>query len=198
MTERKVTPSQTVGPYFKYGLVGEDYGFPGIVGNDLTQGMKKTPDNAIRIEGRVLDGEGQPVNDALIEIWQANGEGRYAHPEDDQDKTLTEGFAGFGRCGTDETGAFSFITIKPGRVPGRGNTLQAPHISVNVLARGVLKRLATRIYFEDEAAANGEDPVLGQVEAERRGTLIATKENGNIYRFDVHIHGDGETVFFDV
>ena len=200
MSERTVTPSQTIGPFFHYGLVGRSYGFPEFVGNDLTEGVSGEDEHKIRIVGRLLDGDGQPINDGLIELWQANPAGRYDHPEDDQDKPLTEGFKGFGRCATAEDGSFSFTTLKPGPVPGLGNTLQAPHICVGIFARGVLKRMVTRIYFEDETGANADDPVLGTIEEDRRPTLIAPREESEIpvYRFDINIQGDAETVFFDV
>jgi len=200
MSERNVSPSQTIGPFFHYGLVGRSYGVSEIVTNDLTEGVTGEDANKIRIVGHVLDGEGKPINDALVELWQANPAGRYAHPEDQQDKPLTEGFKGFGRCATAKDGSFDFITLKPGRVPGLGNTLQAPHICVGIFARGVLKRIVTRIYFEDETAANTDDPVLGTVDEARRPTLIAPREEGDIpvYRFDINVQGDKETVFFDV
>jgi protocatechuate 3,4-dioxygenase alpha subunit len=170
------TPSQTVGPFFNIGLPG-----------DRTEVVAPGTDGAVRIEGVVYDAEG-PVVDALIEIWQAAPSGRYDEP----------GFAGFGRAETDpQDGSYAFTTVKPGRVPGPDGALQAPHILVSVFARGLLKRLATRVYFEDEAEANAADPVLGAVDPGRRDTLVARRE-GNTYRFDVRLQGHGETVFFDV
>jgi len=150
--------------------------------------------DAIRIVGTVLDGEKRPVDDALIELWQANGAGRYAHPEDVREELpLEEGFTGFGRCQTDEAGRFEFVTVKPGPVPG-----QAPHIAVSVFARGVLKRLATRIYFPDEEEANAADPVLSAIDDEDlRSSLVARREDGAL-RFDVRLQGEGQTAFFDV
>jgi len=200
MSERNVSPSQTIGPFFHYALAGRSYGFPELVANDLTAGVNGADEHKIRIVGRLLDGDGAPIKDGLIELWQANPAGRYTHPEDQQDKPLTEGFRGFGRCATAEDGSFSFTTLKPGRVPGLGNTLQAPHICVAVFARGVLKRIVTRIYFEDETAANAEDPVLESIDLARRSTLIAPRKDGDIpvYDFDINIQGDRETVFFDV
>jgi protocatechuate 3,4-dioxygenase, alpha subunit len=200
MADRSVTPSQTIGPFFHYGLTGRNYGVSEIVTNDLTANVDGADEHKIRIVGRLLDGGGTPIDDGLIELWQANPAGRYAHPEDQQDKPLTEGFNGFGRCATAKDGSFSFTTLKPGRVPGRGNTLQAPHICVGVFARGVLKRIITRLYFEDETAANGEDPVLESIDEARRSTLIAPREESDIpvYHFDINIQGDRETVFFDV
>jgi protocatechuate 3,4-dioxygenase, alpha subunit len=182
------TPSQTVGPYFHIGLPYE--GAPELVPPDH-------PD-AIHIVGTVVDGAGETVDDALIEIWQANRAGRYDHPEDPRtDLPLEDGFRGFGRCQTDADGRYRFVTVKPGPVPAPGGGLQAPHIEVSVFARGLLKRLATRLYFPDEASANDADPALSLVEPERRQTLVAVPEDGAL-RFDIHLQGDDETVFFDV
>lgn len=189
------TPSQTLGPYFAYALTPEPYGYPGIAGNRLV-GLD-TPGERITIRGRVFDGNGDPVEDALIEIWQADASGRYA----DAPGGGSADFVGFGRCGTDAEGAFGFETVKPGRVPGAEGGLQAPHIAVIVTARGLLNHLFTRIYFADEQEANVEDPVLALVPAERRGTLVASREEhaaGPVYRFDIHLQGERETVFFDV
>jgi len=185
------TPSQTVGPFFHFSLPHD---------GDEVLVTGKTEGERIMIEGRVLDGDGAPLNDALIEIWQANSAGRYDHPDDTQDKPLDPTFHGFGRCPTDEKGRFHFHTIRPGPVPGPGNTLQAPHINVTVLARGMLKQLVTRIYFEGDEK-NADDPILGLVvERERRATLIAKRKNGKdvVYAFDIRLQGNGETVFFDV
>jgi protocatechuate 3,4-dioxygenase alpha subunit len=185
------TPSQTVGPFFGLALPREGHE---VLVTDATVGER------IAIEGRVLDGDGAPLGDALIEIWQANAAGRYDHPDDRQEKPLDPAFHGFGRCSTDESGRFHFRTIRPGPVPGPGNTLQAPHINVAVFARGMLKQLVTRIYFEGEAL-NPDDPILGLVgEPERRQTLIAKRGNGKnaAYIFDIRLQGPGETVFFEV
>jgi protocatechuate 3,4-dioxygenase alpha subunit len=163
-----------------------------------------TPQTAgehIRIQGRIFDGDGQPVNPALIEIWQANAQGRYAHSADTrteikQDKTFT----GFGRAVTDAEGRFVFDTVKPGAVPGPGNALQAPHINVTIFARGMDVHLFTRLYFIDEDEANGIDPVLNSVVQTRRSTLIATRsQNGGriTYDFEIRMRGENETVFFD-
>jgi len=193
----KQTPSQTVGPFFAYGLTPEQYGYPfsGIAGGDLV--TSEADGERIRIEGRVLDGAGEPINDAMIEIWQADGQGRYAHPLDPRGSNT--GFKGFGRVGTgtDPQCRFIFNTVKPGSVDGR----QAPHINVTVFARGLLIHATTRIYFSDEAEANARDPVLAQVPLERRSTLIAQRQSsqtGILYRFDIHMQGDAETVFFDI
>lgn len=182
------TASQTVGPYFAIGL---DW----LNGNDLAG--PKAQGAVITIEGRITDGDGAPVPDAVVEIWQADAHGRYAHPEDTQAKPKDESFSGFGRCPTDTDGRFRFRTVKPGPVPGPGNTLQAPHVVVSIGMRGLLKRVVSRIYFEGEAA-NADDPVLALVDdPARRATLIAGRD-GATYRWDVKLQGAGETVFFDV
>jgi protocatechuate 3,4-dioxygenase, alpha subunit len=193
----KQTPSQTVGPFFACGLTPEQYGYPfrALVGSSLAD--DDTPGERIRITGRVLDGDGVPVPDALIEIWQADGLGRYAHPADPRGSNLR--FVGFGRCGTgtDPENRFVFDTIKPG-VTGDS---QAPHVNVIVFMRGLLTHVYTRIYFADEAEANAADPVLASVEETRRRTLIAAREatpGGIVYRLDLHMQGPDETVFFDV
>jgi protocatechuate 3,4-dioxygenase alpha subunit len=184
------TPSQTVGPFFHFALPNEKF---------ETLVTEQTKGERIRVEGRVLDGDGAPLPDALIEIWQANADGRYDHPDDrQQDKELDPAFHGWGRSATDNEGRFRFLTIKPGPVPGPGNTLQAPHINVTVFARGMLKHLVTRLYFDGEAL-NNDDPVLARV-AERRSTLIARRANGKDGPFvlDIRLQGERETVFFDV
>jgi protocatechuate 3,4-dioxygenase alpha subunit len=193
----KQTPSQTVGPFFAYGLTPEQYGYPfrSLAGPVLVD--EDTPGERIRIVGRVLDGEGDPVPDAMVEIWQADGEGRYAHPADRRGSNLR--FKGFGRCGTgtDPQHRFLFETIKPGPI-GDG---QAPHVNVILFMRGLLSHLYTRIYFADEAAANARDPVLASIDEARRPTLIAPREStpaGPVYRFDLRLQGPDETVFFDV
>jgi protocatechuate 3,4-dioxygenase, alpha subunit len=193
----KQTPSQTVGPYFAYALTPEQYGypFPSIAGGTLVRG--DTDGERIRIEGRVLDGEGEPVNDALVEIWQADAHGRYAHPADPRSSNAS--FKGFGRTGTgaDPENRFVFETVKPGSVDGT----QAPHINVLVLMRGLLLHAGTRLYFSDEPAANFKDPVLASVPPNRRDTLIAEREQtaaGVVYRFDIRMQGPRETVFFEV
>jgi protocatechuate 3,4-dioxygenase alpha subunit len=167
--------------------------------NDLTsQGAMGQPRV---IAGQVRDGDGAPVPDALLEIWQANAAGRYDHPDDPRDAALDPHFRGFGRAGTDEQGRFRFRTIKPGPVPGLGTSMQAPHINVSVFARGLLKRLVTRIYFPTEPL-NAQDPVLNAIpEVSRRATLIARLSAGGsepVLHFDIVLQGDSETVFFDV
>ena len=192
----KQTPSQTVGPFFAYGLTPEqyNYSFASIAGSDLA--VTDADGERIRVEGRIFDGEGKTVPDAMIEIWQADGQGRYAHPLDERGSN--SGFKGFGRVGTgtDPEQRFIFNTVKPGQVDGQ----QAPHINVIVLMRGLLLHAYTRIYFSDEAEANAGNPVLASVPADRRDTLIATRADGPdgpVYRIDIHMQGDRETVFFD-
>jgi protocatechuate 3,4-dioxygenase alpha subunit len=187
-----------VGPYFKYGLTPNgEYAWNDAFGNDLV-----TPDvtgERIRIEGQVFDGDGHVVADSMLEIWQADGQGRFSDPQDARSLPNAT-FRGFGRCGTDKQGGFSFHTIKPGAVPGPGGKPQAPHIVVAVYARGMTRQAQTRIYFSDEAA-NASDPILAYVPAERRETLIARRVmtgQGGLYRFDVHLQGENETVFFDL
>lgn len=183
-----LTPSQTVGPFFHIGLKH-------IAVSDLAAGVAG---EQIEIRGRVLDGDGRPVIDALVEVWQANTHGKYAHPEDKQNKPLQSNFNGYGRIATDANGEFRFTTVKPGHVPGPNGRLQAPHIAVNVFMRGLLKHLVTRIYFPDEAS-NGDDAVLNRVAPERRLTLIAKPVTGirTLLTWDIVLQGDHETVFFD-
>jgi protocatechuate 3,4-dioxygenase, alpha subunit len=185
----RATTSQTVGPFFTIGLSRlnrSELAGPGVSGERVT------------IEGRVVDGDGVPVPDAVIEIWQANAHGKYAHPEDLQDKPIEAGFLGYGRVPTDDGGGFSFTTIKPGSVPGPDGKMQAPHLAVSVFMRGLLKRLVTRVYFPDDAR-NAGDFVLNLVEASRRGTLIAHAAAGKpgVLEWNVVMQGEGETVFFD-
>jgi protocatechuate 3,4-dioxygenase alpha subunit len=184
------TPSQTVGPFFSIGcdrMKESDLAGEGVAGE------------RIEVTGRVIDGDGEGVPDAMLEIWQANRSGKYAHPEDTQDIAIEEGFEGFGRIPTDANGAFRFATIKPGRVPGPDGKQQAPHIVVSVFMRGLLRRLVTRIYFPGEVA-NDEDFVLNLVEPARRGTLIARTIVGenNKLEWNVVLQGEQESVFFDI
>jgi len=185
----QATTSQTVGPYFRIGctwLNRDDIAGKGVAGERVT------------IEGRVLDGDGKGVPDAMLEIWQANSQGKYAHPDDQQKKPLEQGFIGFGRVPTDNEGKFHFTTIKPGQVPGPGGKPQAPHLVVSVFARGLLRRLITRIYFPDDPN-NSSDYALGLVEPKRRKTLVARRVTGRdgALAWDVVLQGDNETVFFD-
>jgi protocatechuate 3,4-dioxygenase alpha subunit len=201
-----ITPSQTVGPFFAYGLAPQGrcewdpnghYSWKETVGDNLI-----TPDatgTKIRIEGRVLDGDGMPIKDAMIEIWQADAQGRYAHARGETPRPNAK-FTGFGRSATDKNGIYSFDTIKPGVVPGPDGKAQAPHIVVCIFSRGMLRQIYTRLYFSDEKA-NDADPILALVPSDRRGTLIAHKQPGSgpaLYRFDIRVQGDNETVFFDI
>jgi protocatechuate 3,4-dioxygenase, alpha subunit len=184
-----LTASQTVGPFFQIGfedLYQKDLTVPGLAGRIIT------------IPGRILDADRLPVPDAVVEIWQANSYGKYAHPEDDQDKPLDPEFTDFGRCPTDVEGAFKFRTIKPGPVPSSTETPQAPHINVSIFMRGLLNRLVTRIYFLDDER-NGADEVLNLVDPARRSTLFARPDPSepNVYRWNVVLQGLDETVFFD-
>jgi protocatechuate 3,4-dioxygenase, alpha subunit len=197
----QATTSQTVGPYFQIGLARfylDDLTGPGVIGE------------TIEIVGRVFDGDGQPVPDGVIEIWQADAEGKYVHPEflqESENIQETDGqaeeqgrgqsaFRGFGRVPTQADGSFRFKTIKPGRVAAPDGTLQAPHIAVSVFARGLLRRLVTRIYFPSEAT-NVEDFALKSVEAGRRHTLIAKKLSDGRLEWNVVLQGAEETIFFD-
>jgi len=185
-----ITPSQTVGPFYSFALTPAE---GACFTNDLTQ--PSSADQPIRIVGRVTDGDGAPIGDAIIEIWQADPEGRYNHPRDPR-SGANNAFTGFGRCPTNPDGEFSFATVKPGRIPGPDGVMQAPHLAVSVFARGFLNRLITRIYFADEAA-NATDPVLALVPTDARETLIATHNpTEGAYRFDIRVQGERETAFF--
>ncbi|MCP9482819.1 protocatechuate 3,4-dioxygenase subunit alpha [Shimia sp. CNT1-13L.2] len=198
----KETPSQTAGPYVHIGLA------PGAAGFDIYReelGWDIAGPNArgerIRVEGRVIDGTGSPIKDVLLEAWQANSEGIYAHPEHQGE--VEDGFRGWGRVITDfDTGEWGFDTVKPGATPGRNGTTQAPHITLWIVARGINLGLNTRLYFDDETEANAADPVINLIEWERRrATLLAKRgeRDGQIvYRFDIKIQGEDETVFFDI
>jgi protocatechuate 3,4-dioxygenase, alpha subunit len=184
-------PSQTVGPYFQIAMTG-----PRMISRIAGP---KAKGERLKLVCTVFDAQGVPVPDGAIEIWQANAEGKYNHPSDKQDKPIDPNFLGFGRQSTDDDGMCTFETIRPGRVPGWKGRQQAPHLEVSVMARGVLKRLATRIYFADDPA-NDADPALALVPSARRGTLIAQPIPGEpgAWRHDIHLCGKKETVFFDV
>jgi protocatechuate 3,4-dioxygenase, alpha subunit len=184
-------PSQTVGPYFQIGMSGKR-SIPQIAGPTV-RGER------LKVVCTVFDGAGSTLDDAMIEIWQANAEGKYNHPADRQAMPVDPVFRGFGRLSSNSEGICVFETIKPGRVPANAKSLQAPHLEVSVFARGVLKRLATRIYFAGDPA-NDEDQILGLVPKARRNTLMAQpiSEEPGAWRFDVHLSGPRETVFFDV
>ena len=205
---RRETASQTAGPYVHIGLAPKAAGFD-IFENSFGSVLfdAQTKGERIRIEGRVFDGIGTVLKDVLIEIWQANAEGKYAHPADRQPgKSLDPHFRGWGRSCTDfETGIYTFDTIKPGAAEGRNGRIMAPHISAWIVARGINIGLNTRIYFSDEAAANAKDPVINLIEWEaRRKTLVAERtdrrsdDGAAVYRFDIRLQGEDETVFFDV
>lgn len=183
----RTTPSQTVGPYLHIGLTWlntDDLVGPGATGEPIV------------VEGRIVDADGNPVDDAMVEIWQANAHGRYDHPDDTRELPLEAGFKGFGRVPTDAGGGFRFTTIKPGPVPAPGEGMQAPHINVTIFMRGMLKQLKTRIYFPGDPA-NAKDPVLARVPEDRRGTLVARPVGNATLQWNVVLQGAGETVFFD-
>jgi protocatechuate 3,4-dioxygenase, alpha subunit len=185
------TPSQTAGPYFHLGLT-EACSVKCIAG-------PHTKGERVWLTCRVIDGAGAPVNDAMIEIWQADAEGKYNHPDDLPEKTVDSEWIGFGRMATADDGSCEFETIRPGRVPGSGNVLQAPHLNVAVFARGMLKQLYTRVYFAGDPA-NSEDPAIALVPVPRRETLMAQSDvaDPGHWRFDIYLQGEQETVFFDV
>jgi protocatechuate 3,4-dioxygenase alpha subunit len=181
MTDRLgTTPSQTVGPFLAIVLPWED-------------GPDMATDGGVRIIGTLTDGNGDPVPDGLIELWQADPDGRFPHPDDPRGPVSYPGFRPFGRCPTDAAGEFGFRTSKPGRVDDE----QAPHIDVTVFARGLIKHLVTRVYFPDEAAANAADPTLQLLDEDERARLVACPD-GDALRFDIRLQGDGETPFFVV
>ena len=183
------TASQTLGPF-------------GAIIFDPTEVRDIAPAGVagerITVRGRIVDGDGLAVSDATLEIWQANSHGKYAHPEDVQEKPLEDNFKGFGRVSTTRDGTFQFTTIKPGCVPGLNEATQAPHLTLVIFMRGLLKHLVTRVYFEGETA-NTEDPILKLVPEQRRATLVAAKQAGaqNAFEWHVHLQGEHETVFFD-
>jgi len=181
------TPSQTVGPFFALGLTWEDGPF--VVAEDAP--------GAIALRGRVLDGAGEPVPDALVETWQADPDGRFDHPADPRGRRrpAEPSFRGFGRCLTGPDGSYRIVTLQPGPLPSPDGGTEAPHIDVSVFARGLPDRVVTRIYFADEPDANAEDLVLRSLPDDRRGTLLAEPTDDG-YRLDIHLQGDGETVFF--
>jgi protocatechuate 3,4-dioxygenase alpha subunit len=207
------TPSQTVGPFFHYGLPWK--GGADLVGRSDMGARPElfaeehwvlnlssptgTPDgDVIEIAGQVLDADGAPVVDAMVEIWQANAAGRY-HAVDDarDDVAIDPHFVGFGRASTDAEGVYRFRSIFPGRVPGPGNTMQAPHIALSLFGRGIIKRLATRLYFAG-ASGNDDDPILSLIANDRRGTLIAQRQADGVWWLNLRLAGPGETVFFDL
>jgi protocatechuate 3,4-dioxygenase alpha subunit len=193
-----ITPSQTIGPFAAPSLTPNEKGKTQYDWKQLVTSNTVTSDadgERIRIEGRLVDGAGKPLDGVLLETWQADTQGRYAHPRDG--RATNSSFRGFGRVETDGDGRFTLETIKPGQVPGPNGAMQAPHIVVAIHLRGILSHLYSRIYFSDEQTANAADPVLKLVPAERRETLIA-KRDGTAYKIDFQIQGDRETVFFDI
>jgi protocatechuate 3,4-dioxygenase alpha subunit len=192
MTKQVQTPSQTVGPFFHYGLMTKD-DFNVLVTDD-SEGQR------ILIKGQVTDGDGEPVSDAMIEIWHADAAGYFNHPADPNHAKADKAFRGFGRADTVNNGVYTFKTIKPGTVPFDDNRMQAPHINVRVFSRGMLIHAYTRLYFGDEDATNEADPVLNLVDIDRRATLIAPLEQSSdlpTYCFNIVLQGDNETVFFN-
>jgi len=185
------TPSQTAGPYFHLGMT-ETRSVKCIAAPHITG-------ERVWLTCRVIDGDGAPVDDAMVEIWQANAAGKYNHPEDTRGMTADSAWFGFGRMATAEDGSCEFETIKPGRVPGSGNVLQAPHVNLAIFARGMLKQLYTRVYFAGDPA-NSDDFVVALVPPPRRETLLAQLDPARPghWRFDIHLQGEQETVFFDV
>ena len=188
MSSLGVTPSQTVGPYFAIGLTWDDG--PYVVPEGSAGGFW--------IRGAVFDGAGDPVPDAIVEVWQADTDGRFAHPDDPRGAVDWGTFRGFGRCGTDEHGRYGIFTLKPGGVPGPDGSSQAPHIDVSVMCRGLLARLVTRVYFPDEEAANRVDPVLSSLPATAASETLMARKSDDGYSFDMHLQGENETVFFDI
>jgi len=186
----QATTWQTVGPFFRIGL---EWLYKDNIAETGVKGER------VEVRGRVLDADGKGVPDAMLEFWQANSEGKYAHPDDQQKKPIENNFQGFGRVPTREDGSFRFTTVKPGRVPGPDDKPQAPHIVVSVFMRGLLSRLVTRIYFPDEPT-NSEDYALNLVEPSRRATLVARKspQNAGVLEWNVVLQGPEETVFFDL
>ncbi|HEY1597933.1 MAG TPA: protocatechuate 3,4-dioxygenase subunit alpha [Thermoleophilaceae bacterium] len=183
-----ITPSQTVGPFFAIGLTWDDGPFAAPEGTE----------DGFWIRGAIYDGNGDPIPDAVVETWQADGDGRFAHPDDPRGAIDWGEFRGLGRSGTDAEGRYAIFTIKPGPVPGPDGAMQAPHIDVTLMSRGMLARVVTRIYFPEEEAANAADPVLASLPATAASETLIAKKTDDGYSFDVHLQGENETVFFDI
>ncbi|MFO7853842.1 MAG: protocatechuate 3,4-dioxygenase subunit alpha [Paracoccaceae bacterium] len=199
MSELSESASQTAGPYVHVGLVPNRAGLAGVYPEDLGAVMARegAKGERITLSGRIFDGTGAVLRDALVEIWQADAAGLYPSPRETRGRA-DPAFAGWGRCACDfETGEYRFETVKPGRTPFRDGRMMAPYVAMWIVARGINLGLSTRVHFEDEAEANAEDPVLTRLDARAR-TLIAKKEGPGAYRFDVRLQGEDETVFFDV
>ncbi|WP_201742268.1 protocatechuate 3,4-dioxygenase subunit alpha [Mangrovicoccus ximenensis] len=196
----KESPSQTAGPYVHIGCVPTFAGLEGVYPEDL--GAKMITGDAkgerITLKGRVIDGSGTPLRDVMVEAWQADADGLFNSPAETRG-TADPAFTGWGRQpGDGETGVYTFETVKPGRVPFPDGRLQAPHITLWIVARGINLGLMTRCYFEDETEANAEDPILARVEHKVRIPTLMAKREGDTYTFDIHLQGDNETIFFDV
>lgn len=185
MVDVSCTPAQTVGPFLAIVLPWSD-------GPDVVD--RRTP-GAITIAGRMTDGSGAPVSDGLVETWQADPEGRFAHPDDPRG-AVAPGFRGFGRCASDADGRYWIRTLKPGALPAEDGAVEAPHIDVSVFARGLLNRLVTRLYFPDEVAGNAVDPVLSRLAENERRLLVARPDRDGALRFDLRLQGESETPFF--
>ncbi|SDP88281.1 protocatechuate 3,4-dioxygenase subunit alpha [Phyllobacterium sp. OV277] len=196
----KETPSQTAGPYVHIGCTPNFSGITGVYEADLGISMvnDQTFGERVTLRGRIFDGTGTPLRDALVEIWQADAKGLYNSPSEMRG-TADANFSGWGRCPTDmETGEYIFETIKPGRVPYKDGRLMAPHVTLWIVARGINIGLQTRLYFADEEAANAEDPVLQRIEHRNRVPTLLARKDGSTYHFDIHLQGEKETVFFDI
>lgn len=195
----KEMPSQTAGPYVHIGLTPNACGIGGVYAGDLGTSMvnDKTKGERITVTGRVIDGVGEAVRDCVVEIWQADAEGLYPSPSETRG-TADPNFTGWGRCAANESGGYRFETIRPGRVPAPDGRLQAPHIGLWIVARGINLGLNTRLYFSDEQAANDEDPVLQRIEHRSRVRTLLAARNGNTYTLDIRLQGPDETVFFDI
>lgn len=196
----KETPSQTAGPYVHIGLTPNFAEIDSVFPEDLGTSMRgeKTKGEKIIIKGRIIDGTGTPLRDALVEIWQADADGLYNSPSETRGDADPH-FTGWGRCPTDmETGEFRFETIKPGRVPFPDGRPMAPHVSLWIVARGINLGLNTRMYFADEEEANAQDPVLARIEHKVRVSTLVAQREGDTYTFDIHLQGETETVFFDI
>ncbi|RCW82749.1 protocatechuate 3,4-dioxygenase subunit alpha [Phyllobacterium bourgognense] len=196
----KETPSQTAGPYVHIGCTPNFAEITGVYENDLGISMvnDKTLGERISLRGRVFDGTGTPLRDALLEIWQADSKGLYNSPSELRG-SADPNFTGWGRCPTDmETAEYRFETVKPGQVPFKDGRMMAPHVTVWIVARGINIGLQTRIYFDDEKEANDKDPILQRIEHRNRVPTLIAKRDGSSYVFDIYLQGDKETIFFDV
>ena len=196
----KEMPSQTAGPYVHIGLMPNFVGVHGAHAEDLGGRMinDKTKGERITIEGRVIDGGGEPLRDCVVEIWQADAAGLYPSPSESRG-TADPNFTGWGRAAADpQSGEFRFETIKPGRVPFPDGRMQAPHLSLWIIARGINVGLNTRLYFGDEAEANAADPILARIEQRSRAQTLIARRSGNRFALDIHLQGPDETVFFDI